>query len=779
MIYTNAFRLIFIIISIILVTILDVLTCFMFKNKNVYRIYIAWPITIGVFSIIVYTLFLMAETHFWAVFFDSLFFIGTDWLAMFMFIFAVVYTGISKKYKKQLIILCSIACTLDTISLLVNNFTHHSFDLILMYSNAFSMNYWGNDFKFCHYIHLSMCYVMVGLTFIYFAINCIKEPDLYKRKYIGIFVAYTIVIFANGLCYSANLPIDFSVILYAVLAGFICYYSTYSFPHQLLANTLAEVNETISDGIVYFDTLGHCIYTNRSARRIFSKDNVFDRSLAENYRNHWIERLGINDEAFSIDKDTFVIDGKEVHYSVEIQKEFYENVLIGYCMKMSDRTSEINDYLKELYIATHDELTGLYNRTGFFEAVDNLLKNPGFGGVTDTMMLCSNIKDFKLINTLFGEEMGDEVLLKQASILKQHTYKDTVCGRICDDKFALFVKKSYFEEKKFLSYMDSIKALTESSIYQMHIMVGIYEPQNNNETAQSMYSKALMAISTNYQDYNKSFAYYDSAIMDRVLFEKAITDDFSTAIDLHQIKMFLQPIINKSENNSTIGAEALCRWEHPLRGLLKPSDFLEILERAGLIYKLDEYIWTQAVKTIHQWNEKGITNCYISVNVSERDFYYTDIYKTFTSLVINHDINPASLHIEITEGVLMSNFAKALSLATKLQKAGFVIAIDNFGKGYSSLNMLKDFKADILKLDISLLSHTDSEKRSLIILETIVNMANLLNIQIIGEGIVDKPQLEILKQYNCHAFQGNYICQPLSIKDFEARFINNLEQIQS
>lgn len=764
MIIPNISRMIFIGLSFLLTVVIIQLTTLMYRKKNKYREYIVIPVVFGLHSIYSYLLFLFVgpENHNLAVFFDSLFFIGTDWMALYIMVFTIMYTGIGKKHEKLIISIGSSFSLADTISLFINNSTHHMYNLELHY-DSFNHFFWANNFKWPHYVHLGFCYVMVATTFVLYIISILKVSKIYKSKYEGIAIAYFVVIVANCVCYSLNLPIDFSVVLYAILAGFICYYSTYTFPHAVLYHTLEAVNETINDAVIYFDFEGNCIYANKSAKQIFVDEYGFNPSLAEEYRASWERKSKINP---GLDRDSFEVKQVLHYYKIDYQIKRNRTEVEGYFLRFVDETIEILNFQKEKYLTTHDELTGVYNRTGFFEAVDAYINEHGS---KNHLMIVSDIKDFKLINELFGESIGDEVLQKIGELLITISQAGTIYGRIGDDNFAVFTEKENFSEELFLNYIQSVVKITESSLYRMHIYAGIYDPHETEETAQVMVDKATLAIDQIVGDYNKVFSYYDLDLMDRLLDERNIAADFENAISTNQIAMYLQPVLD--DKNNVLGAEALCRWNHPVRGQMLPGQFLSILESAGLIYLLDEYIWEQAAKQLQIWTEKGITNRFISVNVSVKDFFFTDIYKTFTRLARNYDINPAFIHIEIAESVLMSDFKKAYEVSSKLQKDGFKVAIDNFGSGYSSLNMLKDFKPNKFKLDMALLQSVGDEKKNHIILNTIISMAQALGIEVIGTGVENEKQAEILRSFGCHIFQGYYLAKAMSTSEFQETYL--------
>lgn len=764
MIFGEPIRITFTIMCVFLIALMLFLTGLMFKKKNEYRIKIAFPICIGIFSIIAYCIFLWMDQHhhFEAVLFDSIFFIGTDWLAWCMFLFSVSYTGCLKKASKVLNVFFFLHCFVDTINLIVNNQTRHMFDLILINSTSIEF-YWANRFYFWHYIHLAGDYVMVGLTFVNFAIVTFSSPAMYKSKYSGIFITYLVVIFTNLICYSLNIPIDFSVILYGILAGFICFYTTFAFPHQLLNHTLVQINETIDDALLYYDIDGNCIYANKIAKTLFSKDGVYSVKNTEDYRLKREDYL-LQDPETRVLTDTFKIDDTTRYYKSHYYREYIDQQIVGYSIKMIDVTNEVLNLSREEYIINHDELTGIYNRVGFLQKVDEYVK---IHGTSDYYMITSDIKDFKLINQLFGEKVGDKVLIREAEHLKQGAHYDTFYGRIGDDNFGLFMRKEFFTEARFNEFIESVVQIAESSVYHMHVFLGVYDPQGKQESAQVMIDKANLAIRQIEHDLNKVYAFYDSTFMDQILNEKNIKADFENAIGSEQIQMFLQPIVDV--NNKNLGAEALCRWNHPYRGFLLPSDFLGILEKSGLIYQLDEYIWELAAKKLHEWAENGDDDLYIAVNISEKDFFFTDIYKTFTKLVELYDINPQNLHLEITEAVLMSDFTRAHKLLDRLRMFGFVITIDNFGSGFSSLNMLKDINPQILKIDMALLEDIEFQDRNRIILETIIEMAHALEIKVIGQGVETAAQYDLLKSFNCEFYQGHSICEAVCVSDYEAK----------
>lgn len=226
-----------------------------------------------------------------------------------------------------------------------------------------------------------------------------------------------------------------------------------------------------------------------------------------------------------------------------------------------------------------------------------------------------------------------------------------------------------------------------------------------------------------------------------------------------------------AEEGKVLGAEALVRWKHPEEGVISPGEFVPVLEEASLITKLDYFVWEQAARLLRKWKKEGREWLYISVNVSAMDFLCLDICQTFILLVQKYDINPVNLKIEITESVFMNEAKTQIDTLNRLQEYGFEIEIDDFGSGYSSLNMLKDIMADVMKIDMGFLLETVHEERSWIILQGIVNLAERLGMRTVAEGVETECQKKKLVDIGCNVFQGYYFAKPMPTEEFAKRYL--------
>ena len=414
-----------------------------------------------------------------------------------------------------------------------------------------------------------------------------------------------------------------------------------------------------------------------------------------------------------------------------------------------------------------DPLTKVYSREYFFEkAQERILSNPE----VDYYMICTDIKDFKLINDLYGNEIANNLLIKEAEQLRIYFQKTAVYGRIGGDKFAMCIPKETLWEPDFFRLTDNLKGMFRKSSYQLQIYAGVYEMQDIKESISVACDKANIAIASIEGDYQKKVAYYNQGFIENELKRKQVLSEFDLALRKNQFCIFLQPQTGK--DGTAHGAEALVRWYHPTRGLLMPGEFIGYLEQAGVIYKLDAYVWEQAAFRLSEWKKIGRGDLHISVNISTKDFYYMDIYATVTGLVEKYDIDPSNLRLEITETALATNFVDILEVVTKLQESGFIIEIDDFGSGYSSFNMLKDFNADILKIDREFLNETANQKRSRTILEGIIRLSVQMQMDVISEGVETREQVDMLTDMGCGMFQGYYFSKPISVEEFERKYVS-------
>ena len=436
--------------------------------------------------------------------------------------------------------------------------------------------------------------------------------------------------------------------------------------------------------------------------------------------------------------------------------------LIFYCSRF---ISEIHSKTKHLaYRADYDMLTGVLNRDGFISRAGKMLKN---NPDTEYIMVCSDVKDFKMINDIYGDEVGDRVLIKEAELITRFAGPGAVAGRIGGDRFALCMPKEHFDESQFIDNIVEMKKEFSTGYYQMFIYIGVYDIKDRNEPVGNMCDKANMAIKCMKGNYQMAVAYYDEAILEKELEQKKLIAEFDRALENNEFCVYLQP--QTDADGLCHGAEALVRWAHPKSGLMSPGSFVDCYERCGLIHRLDEYVWEEAVKTLRRWTELGRSDLHISINISAKDFFYLDVYEVIMGLVEKYKVDIKNLRLELTETAVV-NENDNMEVIRKLHDAGFIIEIDDFGSGYSSLNMLKDICSDVLKIDREFLRETENAVRSRDILEEIIRLSNRMNMTVITEGVETREQVDMLTDMGCRVFQGNYFSKPIPIHEFEDKY---------
>lgn len=421
-------------------------------------------------------------------------------------------------------------------------------------------------------------------------------------------------------------------------------------------------------------------------------------------------------------------------------------------------------YAKLEYRLNYDSLTKAYNRYGFYKNAQKLIKEH-----TDTeyCLILSDIKSFKLINEIYGENIADKILIDEVNIIRQKMKGNSVLGRLNGDIIAMVIPKEFLSEKEF---SDMIKLLSDrysNKNFRLHIYLGVYYIKDVNETIRQMVDKVSLVIMKSKGNMSNYILYYDENSYRNDIFKQQLIGEFETALNENQFCMYLQPQTDKDGN--MLGAEALIRWNHPNMGLIMPGAFIECFEDAGLIYRLDNYIWEEAAKQLKIWKDSGY-NYYISVNISAKDFYHIDVYQTFKNLVSKYGIDTDKLHIEITETALSEDKQAAHKTIERLHDEGFIIEIDDFGSGYSSFNFLKDVCADVIKIDRVFLKKSSHEERGEQILRSIISLSHDIGMDVITEGVENVDQLSMLAKMNCDWFQGYYFSKPIAVGDFEEKY---------
>ena len=432
----------------------------------------------------------------------------------------------------------------------------------------------------------------------------------------------------------------------------------------------------------------------------------------------------------------------------------------------NDRAAENKNQRATQYHAQHDSLTKVLNSNAFSElAREAIIRRPDIPWI----MITSNIMDFRLVNTLFGAQKGNEAIVRNAAALQQIAVTSGgLCGRLGGDQFALLMPKDRYQEERLLQAAQSLRDEFSSGLYTFCVHFGVYETEDASLPISVMCDRANMALRTIRENHRETVAHFKDDMMKKSLFEQEVISGFEQALAEGQFRMVLQPLV--TEDGKAVGAEALARWYRPDGTIVTPSVFIETLEHAGMIHRLDRYIWECAVRQLAAWKNTDRRDLTISVNMSAKDFYSIDVYQVLTELVSRYQVPSRNLRVEITETALLEDPEQVNEVICRLRREGFLIEIDDFGKGWSSLGILKNIHADVLKIDMSLLREVESKKRSRIILESVIGMAANLGMDVIVEGVETEEQLKLLSGMGCRYFQGYYFSRPLPTEVFEAKY---------
>lgn len=409
----------------------------------------------------------------------------------------------------------------------------------------------------------------------------------------------------------------------------------------------------------------------------------------------------------------------------------------------------------------YDRVTGVYSKEYFYQQVrDILFRNPD----VKYDILCSDIEDFKLINDIFGMAAGDRLLRQVAKLCTQRLGDHGICGRLSADQFACLLehREDYADEM----FTQSDSRINSGFGDQNVIMkYGIYTVEDREVPIEQMCDRALLAAHSIKGKYGKHFALYDDKLRGTLLRRQAITDGMETALATGQFEVYLQPKYQLRDGRLA-GAEALVRWNHPEWGLQPPGEFIPIFERNGFITKLDQYVWERVCALLQEWDRKGYPSINISVNVSRIDIYNANLADVLTGLVRRHGLSPSRLHLEITECAYTDTSRQLIETLGALRKLGFVIEMDDFGSGYSSLNMLTEIPVDVLKLDMKFIQTEITRPTGQGILRFIVDLARWMKLSVVAEGVETREQLERLQNDGCDYAQGYYFAKPMPVKNF-------------
>ncbi len=442
---------------------------------------------------------------------------------------------------------------------------------------------------------------------------------------------------------------------------------------------------------------------------------------------------------------------KAMSISIEILEEMLEDNL-KYVAESSINMEDIPE---------NDELQMLIKRISkinrFRRNVNALL----FSSSKKIAFIQFDIRKFKIVNDLYGEKFGDEVLDFIIHKLKECCNDNQYFVHLRSDVFMIVTE--YDSEEEVIQFIHNLdQSISCFKDVKLQMSYGVYTVTDMDMELRQMEDRAAMARKTVKNNILTNILFYKDQFKDILYNRRFIEQNIQTAITDRQFMMYLQPKYSITQNK-IIGAEALVRWKHPERGMIYPNQFIPIIEENGYVRKVDYYIWEEACRFIKKCEKWGIMNCPISVNVSRIHLSDNECVDVLANMIERYDITKELLELEITETADDQQISRK---ALQLKEEGFKLLMDDFGSGYSSLNILLETPFDVIKLDKKFIENMLVSVKGMMILEHVVMMANRLKLEILAEGVETREQVELLKRIGCDHVQGYYYAKPMPEEEF-------------
>lgn len=465
-------------------------------------------------------------------------------------------------------------------------------------------------------------------------------------------------------------------------------------------------------------------------------------------------------------KYTYYFDGSDyVHAVIEFRKGISEDEIDeDVCAFLADiiyiLVSRQNIRIMLDFSETHDSQTGIMNKKSLgMKYMQSIVRYPD----VDYVVLYANVKNFKYINDRGGVHLGDLAMAKLAKILEGYVREDEGVCRIGGDNFAFFVRKDDLDvllERLKNVRVDGLMGLRNNR-HSFSFRVGVSD--TDIREFGTRLEEASTACIVGKTILKKDTVIFNAELSEIISYNNQVVAAFPDALSSGEFVPYFQPKVNM-QTGELLGLEALCRWIHN-ESVIAPSDFIPLLDRKGMIPELDMHILIETCKCINKWREMGIKVPVISVNFSKKNIFIPDIEKKIIKAIRDNNVDSSNIEIEITETAKESEIGRLIDFVRILKENGFRISIDDFGTGYSSLSLIHNINADEVKIDQSFVKNLGNDEKSLILIESIVNIANRLNMQIIAEGVERLEEGKRLMELGCDNAQGFFYGKPVDFSD--------------
>ncbi len=432
------------------------------------------------------------------------------------------------------------------------------------------------------------------------------------------------------------------------------------------------------------------------------------------------------------------------------------------CARVS-RSIELAEDSVIIHETERDELTGLFHKEFFFQ-YGKRLDEQNNNMPMDAVMI--DINRFHVVNELYGRRYGNMILKKIGESL--HELVSETGGLACrrdNDQFCIYLPHSDDLKDKLPQYIASIdKRIDDSNI---SLRFGVYSDDGSEKSMEHRFDYARLACQKIKNSYVSCFYFYNDEQHSKELYAERLINDMDKALSERQFMVYYQPkysIVGDKPQLSS--AEALIRWSHPEFGMISPGQFISLFEENGLIQKLDRFVWNEAAAQIKQWKDKYGMEIPVSVNVSRVNVFNSHLIRILEDITERNGLENKELLLEITESAYTDDSDQIIETVNRLR--GFKIEMDDFGSGYSSLNMLTSLPIDALKLDMKFIRGICENEKNERLVAIMIDIARLLEVPVIAEGVEAKEQMELLKKLGCDIIQGYYFSKPLPPEEFAA-----------
>ncbi|MBO4420182.1 MAG: EAL domain-containing protein [Oscillospiraceae bacterium] len=408
-----------------------------------------------------------------------------------------------------------------------------------------------------------------------------------------------------------------------------------------------------------------------------------------------------------------------------------------------------------------DSLTGLYNRSFFFEYADQLYRNHPEEHLE---LLMLNVDNFHTVNAMNGREQGNTVLRLLGGAVRDYM-KTTkgIASRIEADCFVLYCLHKEDYETVLEGFQKQLNRFSSGVRIRMGVMPWVRDVEPNQ-----MIERARTACGLARNKFKPHLVVFDERVHQRELYEQRLLNDLERAVRDGQFQVYYQPkYAIQCEPSRVAAAEALVRWHHPELGLIKPSDFIPLLERSGRVGVVDRFVWREAARQIAAWRDAYGAVLPVSVNLSRVDIFDPGLIDNFEALISENRLEHAALRLEVTETAYTENADHVIQVVKTLREKGYSIEMDDFGAGYSSLSMLSDLPIDLLKMDREFVRNIGRNEKDNRLVALVLDIARSLKVPVVAEGVETEEQLAYLKSLGCSLVQGFFFSQALPPEEFE------------